>query len=181
MVTPDPDRLRSFIRSVPDFPKPGILFRDITPLLLDPGAFSGAMEILVNRYRGAGINKVVGIEARGFIPGAVLAGKLGAGFIPVRKPGKLPAGTIREDYTLEYGRDALEMHQDAISAGDLVLIVDDLLATGGTAAAASRLVKRSGGTIIELAFLVELSFLNGRAELQPHPVYSLIDYRDEIS
>ncbi len=181
MVTPEIDRLRAFIRPVPDFPKRGILFRDITPLLLDPKAFGVAIDSLVKRYEGAGIDKIVGIEARGFIPGAVLASRLGAGFVPVRKPGKLPAGTIREGYTLEYGQDALEIHKDAISAGETVLIVDDLLATGGTAAATSRLVGRLGGKIRELVFLIELSFLNGRRELGGHPVHSLLIYQDEVS
>ncbi len=179
MVTSQSDRLRTFIRPVPDFPKKGILFRDITPLLLNREAFGDAIEALVQRYAGRGIHKIVSIEARGFILGAVLAYRLGIGFVPVRKPKKLPAETLREAYTLEYGEDVLEMHKDAISPGDLVLIVDDLLATGGSAAAASRLVERSGGTIRELAFLIELSFLNGRDALRPRPVFTLIDYRDE--
>jgi adenine phosphoribosyltransferase len=181
MVTEPGDALRKFIRSVPDFPKKGILFRDITPLLLDHQAFSESIEILYRRYRDSGVRKIVSIESRGFIIGSVLAYRLGAGFVPVRKPRKLPASTISESYTLEYGEDTLEMHSDAIQEADNVVIIDDLLATGGTAAAASRLVERSGGSVVELAFLIELSFLDGRSKLRPRPVFTIIDYRDEIS
>ncbi len=181
MVKNPSEVLRGFIRSVPDFPKKGILFRDITPLLLDDTAFSDAIEVFYRRYLDKGIDKIVSIESRGFILGSVLAYRLGAGFVPVRKPNKLPAETIREAYMLEYGEDALEMHRDAISRGDSVLIIDDLLATGGTAVAASRLVERCGGTVRELAFLIELSFLNGREKLQPRPVFTIIDYRDDVS
>lgn len=175
------ESLRGFIRSIPDFPKKGILFRDITPLLLDDSAFGNAIDVFYRRYLGKGVEKIVSIESRGFILGSVLAYRLGVGFVPVRKPHKLPAETIRESYTLEYGQDSLEMHRDAIRQGDSVIIVDDLLATGGTAAAASRLVERCGGRVQELAFLIELSFLKGRAQLQPRPVFTLIDYPDELS
>jgi adenine phosphoribosyltransferase len=180
MVTGSADRIRAHIRSIPDFPKQGIMFRDITPLLLSDSAFGEAIDLFYRRYRDGGISKVVSIESRGFIFGSVLAYRLGAGFVPVRKPNKLPAETISESYTLEYGQDTLEMHRDAIDGGDSVLIVDDLLATGGTAAAASRLVERCGGTVRELAFLIELSFLNGREKLLPRPVFALINYRDEL-
>ena len=179
MVTPSSSGIREHIRSIPDFPKKGIMFRDITPLLLNDVAFGAAIDRFCDRYHERGIRKVVSIESRGFILGSILAYRLGAGFVPVRKPGKLPAETISESYTLEYGTDTLEMHRDAISRGDSVIIVDDLLATGGTAAAATRLVERCGGTIAELAFLIELSFLNGRRSLEPRSVYSLIQYQDE--
>jgi adenine phosphoribosyltransferase len=173
-------KILSHIRSIPDFPKKGIMFRDITPLLLEPSAFREAIDILHDRYRDGRVSKIVSIESRGFILGSVLAYRLGAGFVPVRKPGKLPSETIRESYTLEYGEDTLEMHKDAVRAGDSVVIVDDLLATGGTAMAASRLVERCGGTVTELAFLIELSFLSGRKKLQPRPVFTLINYSDEL-
>ena len=180
MVTvPAAAGLRERIRSVPDFPKKGIMFRDITPLLLDPETFGGAVDALERRYRDQRIVKVVSIEARGFILGSALAYRLGAGFVPVRKPGKLPSGTVRESYTLEYGVDTLEMHDDALSTGERVVIVDDLLATGGTALASARLVERCGGVIHELAFLIELSFLKGRETLAPRPVHSLLEYSDE--
>jgi adenine phosphoribosyltransferase len=172
-------KIKAHIRSIPDFPKKGIMFRDITPLLLDHTAFGETIDHFYRRYRDRGVRKIVSIESRGFSLGSVLAYRLGAGFVPVRKPKKLPAETVSESYTLEYGQDTLEMHRDAIVKGDSVLIVDDLLATGGTAAAASRLVERCGGTVKELAFLIELSFLNGREKLQPRPVFSLIDYADE--
>jgi adenine phosphoribosyltransferase len=180
MVADHAGRIRGHIRSIPDFPKKGILFRDITPLLLEPSAFAGTIDLFWDRYRGRRVSKIVSIESRGFILGSVLAYRLGAGFVPVRKPHKLPAETIRESYTLEYGEDTLEMHKDAIVAGDTVVIVDDLLATGGTAVAASRLVERCGGTVMELAFLVELSFLEGRKKLEPRPVFTLITYADEL-
>lgn len=179
MVTNTSGRFREHIRSIPDFPKKGIMFRDITPLLLNDTVFGEAIEHFYERYRGSDVRKVVSIESRGFIIGSVLAYRLGAGFVPVRKPKKLPAATISESYALEYGTDTLEMHSDAISRGDSVIIVDDLLATGGTAGAASRLVERCGGTVMELAFLIELSFLHGRRSLDPRPVHTLIDYQDE--
>lgn len=167
------------IRNVPDFPKPGILFRDITTLLKDPGMFRQAADAFVRRYEGKQISKVVCVESRGFILGAVLASRLGAGFVPVRKSGKLPAERVREEYALEYGTDAVEIHRDSLSPGDRVLVHDDLLATGGTAAATCRLVKGLGGEIVEVAFLIELTFLQGRSRLGNYPVFSLIQYASE--
>jgi len=162
------------IRDVPDFPKKGIIFKDITTLLQDGDAFRQAINQMVKRYLDSAIDKVVAIEARGFILGGVLAYKLGCGFVPARKPGKLPARTIREEYTLEYGSNALEIHQDSISKRDRVLIVDDLLATGGTALAAARLVEKLGGEVVAIEFLIELGFLHGREKLLPYPLHSLI-------
>jgi adenine phosphoribosyltransferase len=164
------------IRDVPDFPKPGIIFKDITTLLQDGGAFRQAMNQILKKYLDEKIDKVVGIEARGFILGGVLAYKLGCGFVPARKPGKLPAPAIREEYTLEYGRNALEIHQDSIANGDRVLIVDDLLATGGTALASAKLVEKLGGEVVAIQFLIELGFLHGREKLLKYPLHSLISY-----
>ena len=164
------------IRDVPDFPKKGILFKDITTLLQDGAAFRQAMNQIMKPYLEAAIDKVVGIDARGFIMGGVLAYKLGCGFVPARKPGKLPAQTIREDYDLEYGSSALEIHRDSIKKGERVLIVDDLLATGGTALAAAKLVQKLGGEVIAIQFLIELGFLHGREKLQPYTLRSLITY-----
>jgi len=164
------------IRDVPDFPKKGILFKDITTLLQDGAAFRQAMNQIMKPYLEAAIDKVVGIDARGFIMGGVLAYKLGCGFVPARKPGKLPAQTIREDYDLEYGSSALEIHRDSIKKGERVLIVDDLLATGGTALAAAKLVQKLGGEVIAIQFLIELGFLHGREKLQPYTLRSLIIY-----
>lgn len=158
-------RFKEHIRDVPDFPKPGIVFKDITPLLKDQEAFRAAVDHIVERHRDSAIDAVVGIESRGFILGAPLAYALGCGFVPVRKPGKLPARTVRQTYTLEYGSDALEIHEDALPPGARVLIVDDLLATGGTVSATLDLVRRLGGEVVEAAFLVELSFLGGRARV----------------
>jgi adenine phosphoribosyltransferase len=179
MVTNTPEHLRASIRNVPDFPKNGIVFRDITTLLQDPAAFREANDSLFERYRTSGAAKIVGIESRGFIFGSVLASRLGAGFVPVRKPGKLPSASIREVYQLEYGSDALEIHADSITPGEKVLIVDDLLATGGTAAAACSLVRRLGGSIIGVAFLIELAFLEGRKKLQEYDVFSIVSYESE--
>ena len=170
--------LRAFVRDIPDFPKPGILFRDITPLLLDARALDVALAGLAARVPAGGVDFVVAAEARGFILGAALAHQLGAGFVPARKPGKLPAETVSAEYTLEYGIDALEVHADALAHGARVLIHDDLLATGGTAGALCDLVTDLGGEIVGCAFLVELSFLGGRERLAPHPVHSLIEYAD---
>jgi len=167
------------IRSVPDFPKKGIVFRDITTLLKDPKAFSEALETFVHRYKGSAIDKVVGVEARGFIFGAALAQELGAGFVPVRKPGKLPAETLKQDYQLEYGADAIEIHKDGISKGERVLLHDDLLATGGTMAATAKLVERLGGDIVGISFLIELIFLGGRQKLGQYDVFSIIQYESE--
>jgi adenine phosphoribosyltransferase len=171
--------LKSAIRSVPDFPKRGIMFRDITTLLNDPVAFREAIDLFTARYQNSGISKVVSVESRGFILGAPLAYRLGAGFVPVRKPGKLPAPSIREEYSLEYGTDALEIHRDAVSPGESVLVLDDLLATGGTILAACNLVERLGGTVAGLAFLIELSFLGARSRLNQYDIFSLITYESE--
>lgn len=171
-----PDYLRSKIRHVPDFPKPGILFYDITTLLRDPAGFKGVVEHLARPFVGAGIDLVVGIESRGFIMGGAVADRLGAGFCPIRKPGKLPAKTIREAFQLEYGSDALEIHQDAITPGQRVLVIDDVLATGGTARAAASLVRQLGGNLHALAFLIELGFLNGREKLGGDRVVSVLQY-----
>lgn len=167
------------IRSVPDFPKKGIVFRDITTLLKDRAAFTRAADILYERYRHERIDKVVSVESRGYILGAVLAYRLQAGFVPVRKPGKLPAETIREEYALEYGTDALEMHTDALRRGERVLIHDDLLATGGTIQATCKLVERLGGIIGGVSFLIELSFLKGRERLGAYDIYSILRYETE--
>lgn len=167
---------RSLIREVPDFPKPGILFYDITTLLKDPKAFAAIADELATYYQGQRISKVVGIESRGFIYGGVLAQRLNAGFVPVRKPGKLPADSFEVKYSLEYGSTSLAIHRDAITIGERVLIVDDLLATGGTAAATVSLVRQLGGEIVGLDFLVELKGLNGRQKLAGYPVHTSILY-----
>jgi adenine phosphoribosyltransferase len=171
--------LSSSIRTVPNFPKPGIVFRDITTLLKDPISLKAINEILVNRYKNSKIDKVVGIESRGFIVGASLALMLEAGFVPIRKKGKLPAETIREEYALEYGTDIIEIHKDAITKGERILLHDDLLATGGTIAAAMKLVERLGGTIVETAFLIELTFLHGRRNLAGHDIFSIVKIDQE--
>jgi adenine phosphoribosyltransferase len=164
------------IRDVPDFPKPGIVFKDITPLLLDPVAFRGAVELMTAPFRGARISRVVSIESRGFLLGAPVALGLEAGLVPMRKPGKLPAERGRVEYALEYGTDALEMHTDAVAAEDRVLIVDDVLATGGTAAAAARLVRTRGADVVGFTFLIELDLLKGRARLQGERIEALLHY-----
>jgi adenine phosphoribosyltransferase len=158
--------IQSYIRTVPDYPKPGIQFRDITTLLKDPAGFRLAIDALVSRYQGQKIDKVAGIESRGFILGAPLAYMLGVGFIPVRKKGKLPAETVGCDYALEYGTDRIEIHVDAIAKGERVLLVDDLIATGGTAEAACRLIESVGGQILECAFVIDLPDLGGRKRLE---------------
>ncbi len=168
--------LKQHIRHVPDFPKPGILFYDITTLLRHPSGLKTTIERLSMPYVDARIDVVVGIESRGFILGAAVAERLGAGFIPVRKPGKLPARAIKEIYDLEYGKDALEIHADAVDRGQRVLIVDDVLATGGTAAATAQLVKKLGGELHALAFLIELLALNGKSKLVGENVYSVLQY-----
>ena len=170
------DALKELIRHVPDFPKPGILFYDITTLLKNASGFRQAVECLTEPFRETQVDLVVGIESRGFILGAAVADRLGVGFIPVRKPGRLPSQTIRVSYDLEYGTDALEMHRDAVRSGERVLIVDDLLATGGTAAATVELVTRSGGEVLALAFLIELEVLNGRARLGEEEIFSALRY-----
>jgi adenine phosphoribosyltransferase len=171
--------LKDHIRSVPDFPKKGIVFRDITTLLKDKSAFARAVDVFYERYETTRIDKVVSVESRGFIFGSLLANKLGAGFVPIRKPGKLPAETIREEYQLEYGKDAMEIHKDAIAPGERILLHDDLLATGGTVLAACRLVEKLGGQIIGLCFLIELTFLQGRDRLKNYDVYSILKYDSE--
>jgi adenine phosphoribosyltransferase len=168
--------LKQHIRHVPDFPKPGILFYDITTLLRDAQGFQATIDQLATPYKSAKIEAVVGIESRGFILGAAVAQQLNAGFIPVRKPGKLPAPAIKESYNLEYGKDALEMHVDAIEKGQRVLVVDDVLATGGTAAATAQLVRKLGGDLQGMAFLIELSFLNGKSKLPGEQVFSVLQY-----
>ncbi len=168
--------LREFIRDIPDFPRPGIVFKDITPLLLDPLALDAAVTGLTAFAEPHGVQLVVAAEARGFILGAALARQLGAGFVPARKPGKLPSETVSAEYALEYGIDALELHADALAGGARVLVHDDLLATGGTARAVCDLVAGLGADIVACAFLVELSFLSGRERLAPHEVYALVDY-----
>lgn len=168
-----------YIRDVKDFPKAGIVFKDITTLLKDAQALHAACQHLHDFAKDLKINKVVGIESRGFIFGLALADKLGAGFVPVRKPNKLPAETLKEEYTLEYGTDALEIHKDAIQKGDRVLIHDDLLATGGTARAACKLVEALGGEVLQFSFLIELGFLKGRERLQGYDIKALINYHEE--
>lgn len=168
--------LKAYIRNVPDFPKPGILFRDITTLLKDKKAFRQAIDALANRYKNKKIDTVVAVESRGFILGSIVAYKLRAGFVPVRKKGKLPAKTNSVTYELEYGVDTLEMHHDAIAPKDKVLIVDDLLATGGTVKAVTELVKQLQGEIAGIAFLIELTGLKGKDKLKGYPVFSLIKY-----
>ena len=168
--------LKKFIRGIPDFPKKGILFRDITTLIKDPLAFKSAIDAICEHYKGIKIDKVVSTEARGYIFGGALAYKLGCGLVPVRKPGKLPAPTIKEEYELEYGIDALEIHQDAIAEGERILVFDDLLATGGTALATCKLAERLGGKIIGVALLIELADLKGREKLKDYEIFSLIKY-----
>jgi adenine phosphoribosyltransferase len=176
MSKPTPIDLRRYVRDIPDFPKPGILFRDITPLLSDPEALRETVRRLADPYRGQKINAVVAAEARGFIFAAPLAIELGAGFVPVRKPGKLPFDRHSFRYDLEYGSDTLEMHVDGVPPGSRVLVVDDLLATGGTVGACVKLLERTGANIIGCAFAIELLPLGGAKSLSPHPVYSLIKY-----
>ena len=168
--------LKRHVRNIPDFPKPGILFRDITPLLSAPEAFRHTVDTLCRRYEGKKIDKVVAIESRGFVFAAPVAYRLGAGLVPFRKPGKLPYRTISESYALEYGKATLEVHEDAVSPGERVVVLDDLLATGGTAAAAVALVKRLGGEVVEVCFVIELKVLKGREKLGGIPIFSLLSY-----
>jgi adenine phosphoribosyltransferase len=171
--------IRSAIRDIPDFPKPGIVFKDITPLLSSGTLFKKTIDLIAERYHDQKIDTVLGIESRGFIVGAALAYKLGAGFSVVRKPGKLPYQTHRASYELEYGTDSLEIHIDAIPPQARVVIADDLIATGGTAAATAELVTKLGGTVVECAFVIELGFLHGREKLRPYSVYSVLQYSSE--
>ena len=170
------DDFTSLIRDIPDFPEPGVVFKDITPVLADGDAFTELVDALAAPFADSGITKVAGIEARGFTLATPVADRLGAGFIPVRKPGKLPYDTIREDYELEYGTDALEIHTDAVEEGDKVLIVDDVIATGGTAAAAIRLLKGVDAEITAFAVFIELVFLNGARQLDGIPLHALVRY-----
>jgi len=172
----DTSSLRELVRDIPDWPKPGIIFRDITPLLAAPGAFAATVDALAAPFADEPIDKVLGIEARGFVFAAPVAYRRGAGFVPVRKAGKLPWELEREEYSLEYGTDLLEVHRDAVLPGERVLIVDDVIATGGTAAAAARLVDRLGGTVAGLAFLIELVPLAGRALLDGRRVHAVLTY-----
>jgi adenine phosphoribosyltransferase len=164
------------IRNVPDFPKPGIQFKDITPLLADARLFGGAIDLLTERFAGGGVDAVVGIDARGFIFAAAAASRLNVGFVPVRKKGKLPCQTHEQNYALEYGQATVAIHADALKPGSRVLLIDDLLATGGTASAAAALVRKLGADILEIGFLIELQFLKGREKLRGHPVRSLVVY-----
>jgi adenine phosphoribosyltransferase len=169
-------RLKQVIRDIPDFPKPGILFKDITPILSHPGLLKETVEELARPFRDAGVSKVLGIESRGFIFAPPLAVSLGAGFVPARKPGKLPWETVKESYALEYGEDALEIHRDAFGKGERILIVDDLLATGGTASAAARLAGKIGADVVGAAFVIELEFLKGRSKLQVPRIHTLVRF-----
>ncbi|MBI2191623.1 MAG: adenine phosphoribosyltransferase [Planctomycetes bacterium] len=168
--------LAALIRDIPDFPKPGIVFKDITPLLKNRAAFRAVIQSLARAYRAVPLDGILGIESRGFIVGAPLAYEMGVPYIPARKPGKLPYRTVRVEYALEYGKDALEMHEDAVGRGDRILVVDDLLATGGTASAACRLVESRGGVVAGCAFLVELAFLHGRDRLKGREIQALIRF-----
>lgn len=170
------DNLKKLIREIPDFPKPGILFYDITTLLKDREGLKGVIDGLKSRYMGASVDTVIGVEARGFIFAPALAYALSAGFVPIRKPRKLPGDRVSVTYDLEYGSDTLEMHKGAICKGSRVLLVDDLLATGGTAAAAAKLVEEAGGTVVGAGFVVELTFLEGRKKLNGYDVFSLLQY-----
>lgn len=174
-----PENLKPLIRNVPDFPKPGINFKDITPMLADHKGFEHCLNLFVEQFKGEKIDKIAAIESRGFIFGAPLAQRLECGLLLIRKPGKLPADTYRETYQLEYGEDSLEVHKDSIEAGERVLVIDDLLATGGTAAATGRLLDKIGAETVGFAFVIELSFLKGRERLLPHKTTSLIQYDAE--
>ncbi|MHB1686257.1 MAG: adenine phosphoribosyltransferase [Ignavibacteriaceae bacterium] len=171
--------LKRYIRNVKDFPKEGIMFRDITTLLKDADALKNTIDELYELAKNLNVTKVVGIESRGFIFGSMLAEKLNAGFIPIRKPGKLPAETESKTYALEYGNDTIEIHKDAIKIGERVLLHDDLLATGGTALAAANLIEKLGGEVVQLSFVIELSFLQGRNKLKNYNVKALVDYKNE--
>jgi adenine phosphoribosyltransferase len=173
---PPADWLKSYVRDVPDFPQPGVVFKDITPLLADVVAFSSVIDLIVVAFGRGNIDKVCGIEARGFILASPVAYHAGAGFFPIRKEGKLPGDTVAESYALEYGEATLEVHRDAVDPGDRVLIVDDVIATGGTALAAARLVERLGGTVAGIACLIELEFLGGRKRVDGYDLFSLVRY-----
>ena len=170
------ERLRAAVRDVPDFPKTGIMFKDITPVLSDPGLFRASIDLFLERCRGREVDKIVGIDARGFVFGSAVAYELGVGFVPIRKRGKLPYRTEIAKYSLEYGEAEVEMHTDAVTQGERVVLVDDLLATGGTSAAAAVLIRKAGGQLLEAQFLIELEFLEGRKRLEPTPVTSFLKY-----
>lgn len=170
------DALKKAIRDVPDFPKPGIVFKDVTPILRDPRLFRGAVGLLAEALKGRDVTRIAAIDARGFLFGAALAERLNLGIVPIRKKGKLPYKTFEESYELEYGSNTVAIHQDAFDAGEKVALVDDLLATGGTAAAAARLVEKAGGKVEAVLFVVELAFLNGRARLAGYPVFAPVVY-----
>ena len=170
------DKLRAAVRDVPDFPKKGIVFKDITPVLSDPGLFHASIDLFLERCRGRKIDKIVGIDARGFLFGSAVAYELGVGFVPIRKRGKLPFQTEIASYSLEYGEAEMELHIDAIMRGEQIVLIDDLLATGGTSASAAALIQKVGGELIEAIFLIELEFLRGREKLAPTPVISFLKY-----
>ncbi len=170
------DQFTSLIRDIPDFPEPGVVFKDITPVLADPDALGALLDALTKPYLDVGVTKVAGIEARGFTLATPIADRLGAGFIPVRKPGKLPWNTVREEYELEYGTDALEIHTDAAHAGERILLVDDVIATGGTAAAAIRLLRGIGAEVVGFSVFIELAFLNGAQVLDGVPINAIVTY-----
>lgn len=168
--------LKNYIRNIPDFPQKGVMFRDITTLLKEPEVFKYTVDAFIDRYKDENINKVVSVEARGYIFGGVLAYNLNCGFVPVRKPGKLPAETISLEYTLEYGKNTVEIHKDAINNGERILVFDDLLATGGTVKATCQLVEKLGGKVVECAFIINLTYLQGMEKLKNYKVFSLIKY-----
>jgi len=170
------ERIRAAVRDVPDFPKKGIMFKDITPVLSDPSLFHASIDLFLERCRGREVDKIVGIDARGFVFGSAVAYELGVGFVPIRKRGKLPYRTEIAKYSLEYGEAEVEMHTDAVTHGERVVLVDDLLATGGTSAAAAVLIRKAGGQLLEAQFLIELEFLEGRKRLEPTPVTSFLKY-----
>jgi adenine phosphoribosyltransferase len=172
--------LKKSIRRIPDWPKKGVVFRDVTTLWKDARLFKASIDIFYRHYRKQKIDKILGIEARGFVVGAPLAEKLGVGFVPARKPGKLPCETVTERYTLEYNTEGLQVHKDAIKKGERVLVVDDLIATSGTASAAAKLVESLGGVVVGFAFLIELSFLHGREKLKGYDIFSIVTYNSEV-
>jgi adenine phosphoribosyltransferase len=176
MASETVERLRAAVRDVPDFPKKGITFKDITPVLSDPSLFRASIDLFLERCRGREVDKIVGIDARGFVFGSAVAYELGVGFVPIRKRGKLPYRTEIAKYSLEYGEAEVEMHTDAVTQGERVVLVDDLLATGGTSAAAAVLIRKAGGQLLEAQFLIELEFLEGRKRLEPTPVTSFLKY-----
>lgn len=168
--------LKKYIRNIPDFPQKGVMFRDITPILKEPAPFKYTIETLVNKYKEDKIDKIVSVEARGYIFGGVLSYLLNCGFVPVRKPGKLPAETVSLEYTLEYGKNVIEIHKDAVTKGERVLVFDDLLATGGTVHATCKLVEKLGGKVIGCAFVIDLTYLHGKEKLKDYNVFSLVEY-----